>query len=296
MATTPATSSGLVDAHHHLWDVRRRDHPWMDGPWADPLRGAFGLDRLTAEIAGHGVEETVVVQAVSDLDETRELLATAAASDLVAGVVGWVDLTAPDVADTLHEMRDGPGGEFLVGVRHQVEDEPDRHWLTRDDVRSGLRAVGEAGLTYDLLVTPPQLPAATETVARLPEVRFVLDHLAKPVVGELDPWRRRLTDLAAHPNVTAKLSGLTTQADWSSWTPGDLAPWIGHALATFGPDRLMYGSDWPVCTLAATYAQALEAVEVALTALSPDERDRIHETTARSVYRLPRRAGKDATR
>ena len=275
-----------VDAHHHLWDVASRDYPWMDGVWADPLRGRFDVPALAKVVAPHDVTATVVVQAVSDLDETRELLALG--SPLVAGVVGWVDLTAPDVADVLAGLVAGPGR--LVGVRHQVQDEPDPRWLLRDDVVRGLRAVAAAGLAYDLLVKPPQMPAAIEVVRALPEVRFVLDHLGKPdiVGGGQQPWADGITALAAGGNVAAKLSGLVTEADWAAWTPAQLTPYARHALVAFGPDRLMFGSDWPVCTLAASYEQVVAFAESVLAeaGLDPAGRDAVFGGTACHVYRL----------
>ncbi|GIG62175.1 amidohydrolase [Longispora fulva] len=274
---------GRIDAHHHLWDVATRAYPWMDGPWADPLRGRFDPDRLAPLAAAAGVESTIVVQAVSDLAETRELLATAADHPLIAGVVGWLDLTG-DVPGQVADLRAGPGGAALVGIRHQAQDESDPRWLVRDDVLAGLRALD--GLAYDLLVTPTQLPAAAEVAALLPEVTFVLDHVAKPSIasGAWQPWADRLAALAASPNVTCKLSGLVTEAAWAGWKPGDIFRYVDHALDLFGPDRLMFGSDWPVCTLAATYPQVVGLTETALAGLSDDERRLVFARTARRVY------------
>jgi L-fuconolactonase len=280
---------GRVDAHHHLWDVARRAYPWMDGPWADPLRRAFTPDDLGPLAAAHDVEATVVVQAVGDEDETRELLAIAEGSPLIAGVVGWVDLTASDVAERVAALREGPGGDRLVGLRHQVEDEPDPRWLLRPDVVRGLTAVGEAGLVDDLLVKPPQLPAAAEVARRLPGVRFVLDHLAKPDIaaGMWEPWASGLADLAeAGSHVTAKVSGLVTEADHHRWSASQIRPYVEHALACFGPERLMFGSDWPVCLLAADYAAVVELAETLLADLDERERAAAFGTTARRVYGL----------
>jgi L-fuconolactonase len=276
-----------VDAHHHLWDTRARDYPWMDGPWADPLRGSFGLGEFIRASRGHDVGPSVVVQAVTDRDESRELLALAADAPRLAGVVGWVDLTAADVGEQIEALRAGPGGGRLVGIRHQVEDEPDPDWLRRDDVVRGLSEVGAAGLAYDLLVKPPQLPAAIEAVRRRPDVPFVLDHLGKPPIGDdLDDWSVSLATLADQPNVVAKLSGLVTEADWRSWTVDQLRPCLDHALAVFGPRRLMFGSDWPVCTLAATYGEVVGVVDEALAGLSVAEREAVLVTTAVETYGL----------
>jgi L-fuconolactonase len=281
--------TGSVDAHHHLWDLSVRDHDWIDPDRMARIRRDFGPADLAAAVEGTDVRSTVLVQSVPVPAETRELLAVAAAGNLVAGVVGWVDLTAPDVAGRLAGLAAAPGGDRLVGVRHLVQAEPDPRWLCRPDVRRGLAAVAAADLAYDLLVVPQQLPAAVETVRALPQLRFVLDHLAKPPVatGALDPWAGRLRELAAAPNVTAKLSGLVTEATWGGWTVADLRPYAAVAVEAFGADRLMYGSDWPVCLLAATgYRQVLSAAEELTAGLSAAERAAVFGRTARRVYRL----------
>src|SRR4051794_31496296 len=237
-----------VDAHHHLWDLSVRDQPWTEGLLA--LRRSFGIDHLRPSLRRHGVDGTVLVQTVTVPDETPELLEIARTSPEVLGVVGWVDLTGPDVGGELRRLRGLPGGERLVGVRHQVQEEKDPWWLTRPDVVAGLRDVAAAGLVYDLLVTRHQLDAAVEVTGELPNLRFVLDHAGKPDIaaGELDPWRDSVRRLAERPNVACKLSGLVTEAS-PSWTVADLRPFAEHVLACFGPDRVMAGSDWPVCLL-----------------------------------------------
>ncbi|MDN3351891.1 amidohydrolase family protein [Actinomadura sp. DC4] len=263
----------MIDAHHHLWDTAKREYAWMDGPWADPIRGRFDLARYTEAT---GAESSVVVQAVMDEAETAELLAAP-----VAGVVGWTDLTAPDVAGRLAALRAaGP----LVGIRHLVQDEPDPAWLARPPVIRGLAAVGAAGLVYDLLVKPPQAAAALDVVRRLPEVSFVLDHAGKPDIagGMWEPWAGWITDLAALPNVTVKLSGLVTEAA-RDWKPADVLPYARHVLSAFGPSRTMYGSDWPVCTLAASPGQVRALAEEAV---APDDRYEVFGETARRIYQL----------
>jgi L-fuconolactonase len=262
-----------VDAHHHLWDTATREYGWMDGPWADPIRGRFDLARYASAV---GAEASVVVQAVMDESETVELLAAP-----VAGVVGWTDLTAPDVAERLAVLRSaGP----LVGIRHQAQDEPDPGWLTRPDVVRGIEAVGAAGLVYDLLVKSPQAPAALDVARRLPEVSFVLDHAGKPDIagGVWEPWATWIADLAALPNVAVKLSGLVTEAR-PDWKPAEILPYARHVLSAFGPSRTMYGSDWPVCTLAATPGQVTALAEEAL---SPGDRFQVLGETARLIYGL----------
>jgi L-fuconolactonase len=278
----------IVDAHHHFWDPTRASYPWMTDELGS-IRRPFGPDDLRPLLAAHGVDRTVLVQTRSSLDETRELLALADRTDFVAGVVGWVDLTAPDVAAGLLALRDGPGGLWLVGVRHQVHDEPDAGWLLRPDVRRGLEAVGKAGLVYDLLVRPRELPAALEVARTLPDVRFVIDHVAKPRVRDgADPeWAERLAPFSDLPHVRCKLSGLVTEADWTGWRPADLAPFIRRAVAWFGPERVLFGSDWPVCLLAASYGQVLDALDAALADLPAPARAAAMGGNAAALYRLP---------
>ena len=282
--------TGRVDAHHHLWDPGRRAYPWMDESVA-AIRRPFGPDDLDAAAGPQGFGQTIAVQAVSSVEETGELLDVAATSGRVAGVVGWVDLTGPEVADTLAALRARPGGRALVGVRHQVHDEPDPGWLLRDDVGRGLAAVAAAGLAYDLLVRERELPAARAVARRLPELTLVVDHLAKPRIrdGAVEPWAGELAALARQPNVACKVSGLVTEADWEAWTPAQLVPYVRHAAEVFGPDRLLFGSDWPVCLLAAAYGEVVEATVEALdgAGLGPAERDGVLGANARRLYRLP---------
>ncbi|QMU73850.1 amidohydrolase family protein [Streptacidiphilus sp. P02-A3a] len=288
---TPADAAApLVDAHHHLWDLSVRDQDWITGPELAPLRRDFLIDEFERTARAGGVDASVLVQTVCVAAETPELLAVAAAGELVAGVVGWTDLTAPGIADTLAELRQLPGGAALVGLRHQVQGEPDPRWLLRPEVLRGLRQVAAAGLVYDLVLLPEQLPAAIEAAKALPELTFVLDHLAKPPIatGELRPWAERITALAALPNTVCKLSGLVTEADWSGcWSSADLRPYADTVLRAFGPERLMFGSDWPVCTLAADYPQVLDIARELTSALGPDERAAVFGGTAVRTYGLP---------
>jgi L-fuconolactonase len=275
----------IVDAHHHLWDLSVRDQDWITGPAMAPIRRDFTPDDLARETAAAGVDATVLVQTITVPEETPEFLAIAAASDLVAGVVGWTDLTAPDVAGALDRLKEGGP---LVGIRHQVQGEPDPRWLVRPDVLAGLRAVARAGLVYDLVVLPHQLPAAAEAAKEVPELVFVLDHLGKPpiAVGALEPWSGAVRELATLPNTVCKLSGMVTEADWASWTAGQLRPYAETVLGAFGPDRLMFGSDWPVCLLAASYGQVLDTARELIGGLSRDERDAVLGRTASRVYGL----------
>jgi L-fuconolactonase len=281
-----------VDAHHHLWaDPSPADYPWMTDDLA-AIRRPFVPADLAPLLAAARIDRTVLVQTRASVAETVTFLATAAATPLIAGVVGWVDLTSPLVHEDLTGLRALNGGNRLVGIRHQVHDEDDPDWLRRSDVRRGIATVGEAGLAYDLLVRTRELPAALDTVRALPEVRFVIDHLAKPPIDEggaaLDAWEAAFRPFGAEPNVTAKVSGLVTEADWSAWTADDLVGPIRVAIETFGPDRLLFGSDWPVCVLAASYDVVVAAAESGLAAAGLGTADlaKVFGTNAVNVYRL----------
>jgi L-fuconolactonase len=276
-----------VDAHHHFWDPAKAEYPWLTGALA-PIRRAFGPADLEPLLVESRIELTVLVQTRSSVDETRDFLAAAVEHPFIAGVVGWVDLTAPSVADDLAAMRAAPGGDRLVAIRHQVHDEPDAEWLARSDVRRGLRAVRSAGLAYDLLVRPRELPAAVDVAAALPDLRFVLDHAAKPPVAshDVEPWAGQLARLARLPNATCKLSGLVTEADWTSWTATDLRPYVEIVLERFGAERVMFGSDWPVCLLAASYARVVATAKELTSELTATERARVFGATAIETYRL----------
>jgi L-fuconolactonase len=279
----------IVDAHHHLWDPGRRPYPWMTGAYA-PLAEKFGTEELRAVARAAGVSATVAVQASATEEETRDLLAAAHGSGgLIAGVVGWVDLTAPDVPERLAALGAAAGGDRLVGIRHQVQDEPDpAAWLARADVRRGLQAVAAAGLVYDVLIFPPELPAARALAEDIPELPLVLDHAAKPRIAEgaWEPWSSDLGALAEYDHVSAKLSGLVTEAPWDRWRETGIERYAARLVEAFGPDRTMWGSDWPVCTLAAAYADVLALAERVIAGLGPADRAAVLGGTATRVYGL----------
>ena len=277
----------IVDAHHHFWDPGAADYPWLTDELA-VIRRPFGPDDLAPELAATGIGATVLVQTRSSQEETAGFLALAAATPFIRGVVGWVDLTDPAVGDAIGTLRAGSGGERLVAIRHQVHDELDPAWLLRDDVMRGIRAVGAAGLAYDLLVRPRELPAALEITRQMPDVRFVIDHLAKPPIasGEVEPWKERIAAFAGLDHVACKVSGLVTEADWSSWTAADLQPFVDHAIEVFGPERLVFGSDWPVCLLAATYARVVGTAGRMLDGLSDGELAAVMGGNATRIYGL----------
>ena len=277
-----------IDAHQHFWPQPTPElYPWMTDAQA-PLRRSFGPDDLRPLLQARQIDWSVLVQTRSSLEETREFLAIADQTDFVAGVVGWVDLRAPNVGDVLAELKASPTGRWLVGIRHQVHDEADRDWLLRADVQHGLRAVQAAGLAYDLLLKPRELPAALRVARAFPDLRLVIDHIAKPEIarGVLEPWARDMVPFADLPHVSCKLSGMVTEASWQSWTPADLQPYIERVVGWFGEDRLIYGSDWPVSTLAAPYAAVHDALVEVLGNLgvSAEAQAKIFGENARQFY------------
>jgi L-fuconolactonase len=282
---------GAVDAHHHLWNPSDPGQGWLADPALATIRRCFDLqdlhDAVSAGVAGRPVTATVLVQSVARTDESERLLATAADDDLVVAVVGWVDLTT-DVAAQLNWLRAGYGGGLLRGVRHLVQDEPDPRWLLREDVLLGLRALANADLPYDLLVRPPQLPAAVELSRRLPGLRLVLDHAGKPQLtsGDLEGWSRDVIALARSEHVVCKVSGLITEADHQRWSLADIRPAWEVVLDAFGPRRLLFGSDWPVCLLAASWERWAATIAELIAPLSPDEADAVLRSTATATYRL----------
>jgi len=248
-----------IDAHQHFWRYDPREYDWIDESMAC-LRRDFLPDGLKPELERAGFQGCVAVQARQTVEETRWLLELAAAAPFVLGAVGWVDLQSPEVHSQLETFAKNPK---LVGIRHVVQGEPDDRFLLRPEFLRGISMLEEFDLAYDILIYTRHLPVAAEFVRQFPRQRFVLDHLAKPPIksGSSQPWARGIRDLAAFPNVLCKLSGLVTEADWQQWKPEHLAPYIDVAFDCFGPDRLMIGSDWPVCTVAASYARAIDVVK-----------------------------------
>jgi len=273
-----------VDAHQHFWTYDAERYPWI-GAGMERLRADFLPRDLERLLAASGLEASVAVQARQDLDETRWLLELAREHAFVAGVVGWVDLCSPAVEDELARLAGEPK---LRGVRHVVQDEPDDAFLLRPDFQAGIARLARFGLVYDLLIHPRHLVVAAQLVDRFPDQPFVLDHLAKPFIarGELEPWGRHLRALARRPNVHAKLSGLVTEARWTGWSAADFAPYLDLALEAFGPRRLMFGSDWPVCTLAAEYAEVRAIVDDWAAELAPSEHAALFGDNAARFYGL----------
>ena len=277
-----------IDSHQHFWSYSATDYPWIGAGMERLARDYLPVD-LEAPAAAAGIGGTVAVQARQTLEETRWLLELAEQHPLIRGVVGWVDLRSVDVESQLREF---VTREKFVGVRHVVQDEPDPRFLLGEEFIRGLKQLHPCGLTYDLLLYPQQLPAAVELVASLPEQPFVLDHLAKPRIAawtqpsEWHAWRRGIAARANHNNVCCKLSGLVTEAAWRQWRRADFMPYLDVALAAFGPERLMFGSDWPVCLLSGEYAEVAGVVQDGVAQLTAAERAAIWGGTATRFYGL----------
>jgi L-fuconolactonase len=273
-----------IDAHQHFWRYRPETHAWISDAMSQ-LKRDFVPEDLQPLLAAAGFDGCVAVQAQQNVAETEWLLELADQYGFIRGVVGWVDLCAADVDDTLRRLAAHPR---LRGVRHVVQDEADDRFMLWPEFMRGIAALSQFRLTYDLLIYSRQLPAAVELVGRFPQQRFVLDHLAKPEIrgGRLLPWRDGIKALAALPNVSCKLSGMVTEADWRAWKSSDFTAYIDVVLDRFGPQRLMIGSDWPVCTLAGSYSDVIAVVSEYISFLAPSDRDAILGGNAARFYGL----------
>jgi len=279
-----ATPASRVDAHHHVWRLDRGDYGWLT-PSLAAIHRDFSLADLRPLLDRVGIGTTVLVQAAPTVAETEFLLETARASEgLVRGVVGWVDLTAPDAGLTLERLAREP---LLKSIRPMLQDIADPDWILRRDVDAQLCAIGRLGLRFDALVKPPQMPALLQMVERHPELPVVIDHGAKPAIGDRDwePWASRIADLADHPQVACKLSGLVTEAG-PGWSPHALGVYVDHLLQCFSPKRLLWGSDWPVVDLAGGYHRWVRATDQLLARLAEGDRAAILGGNARRFYGL----------
>ncbi len=272
----------MIDSHQHFWQVGRFDYPWMSSDLGVLYRDYLPHD-LAPIIQKNGVNKTVLVQASNSVAESKWLLELAHTNNFIAGVVGWVDLMNPDTQ--LDELCADPK---FKGVRHLVESEPDDDWLVQPAVRAGLKQIAARGLSYDLLVHTRHLKHVPVIAESCPDLALVIDHLAKPPIArnEIKEWSQAFKPLANYPNINCKLSGLVTEANWTSWQTDDLRPYVDIALEHFGVDRLMFGSDYPVCLLAASYERVLESFQEILKSLNDADRDKIFRRNAEKFYRL----------
>jgi len=273
-----------IDAHQHFWLYNPAEYAWIDDSMAALQRDFLPAD-LAPELTSNGFHGSIAVQARQTLEETRWLLELADQSPEILGVVGWVDLRSNEARSQLETLTSNPK---LVGIRHIVQAEPDDRFLLRPDFLRGISLLEEFNLAYDILIYARHLPVAAEFVERFPRQRFVLDHLAKPQIktGEIETWARGIRRLAAFPHVFCKLSGLVTECDWQHWTPEQIVPYLDVAFECFGADRLMIGSDWPVCLLAASYSRALEVVKNYLDRGTEETREAVLGGNAQRFWRL----------
>jgi L-fuconolactonase len=271
-----------IDAHQHFWDLTRFDYAWMP-PEPSILRQNFLPDRLARILTRNRFAGSVVVQATTLLAETHWLLDLADANEFILAVVGWVDLTDPRLGLTLDELQKRPK---FKGVRHPVQDEPDDNWLMRAEVLAGLVELARRGLPYDLLIRPRHLPLVSRIAERAPGLRMVIDHIAKPGIAThtLEPWAQDIAAASKLPQVYCKLSGMITEAAPQSWKAEHLRPYVTHVMQSFGPDRLMFGSDYPVCLLNGSWKEALAAFTQSIGAQPIEVREKLLGGTAQKFY------------
>ena len=273
-----------IDTHQHFWKYSKEQYPWI-GEGMEVL----AQDRLPADLnpvlEANGIEGTVALQARQVVAETEALLTMAEEYDFIRGVVGWVDLRSPDVEAQLERFRDRAK---MVGVRHVVQDEPDDQFVLRDDFMRGIGKLKAYELVYDILIFPHQLPAAIELARRFPDQVFILDHMAKPSIKDrqMSPWENDIRKLASFENVSCKISGMVTEADWHNWTVEDFTPYMDAVLEAFGAERLTIGSDWPVCTLAGQYVSVISIAADLIAQLSDNEQKAIWEGNPKRIYGL----------
>jgi L-fuconolactonase len=273
-----------IDSHQHFWKYNAARDSWITDEMS-ALKRDFLPEDLQEERKANGIDATVAVQADQSEDETFFLLQLAESNPSIAGVVGWVDLCSPQAAARMQYFS---RFEKLRGFRHIAQSEPDDRFLVRDDFLRGIASLRQFGFTYDILIYPRQLPAALELVTRFPEQRFVIDHLAKPRIktGSSAKWTLLMRQIAANPNVYCKLSGLVTEADWHHWKKEDFRPYLDVVFDAFGPDRLMFGSDWPVCLLAGSYQQVVQIIEEYVADCPVETKQKIFGGNAAKFYSL----------
>ena len=277
-----------IDSHHHIWDLKVRPQTWMKGDELKPISRSILMDELEPELEKAKIDFTVIVQTVPTPDETPEFLDLSLTHPKICAVVGWLDLESIDIRPQLEKYLSHPGAKNLVSIRDIAQDKPDPNWFLREDVIKNIHQIAEYGLTFDILTKPLQLAAAVEMVKQSPQNTFVLDHISKPYIAknEMQPWADQISEIASHENVFVKVSGLFTEADWHNWNHQTFAPYLDHILNTFTPARMMFGSDWPVCLLAATYADTINLMEEFVKEFSVSEQESFWANNARRAYKL----------
>ena len=278
-----------IDSHHHLWDLAISPRPWLAGEMLAGISRTFSMKDFCAERASAQIDQSILVQTISEYDEMKEFFAVAAEHESVVGVVAWIDMSSTDCFQQLEKYLDLPGAERLVGIRDGAQGRADAQWLAGDQIAVNARKLAEKDLAFDLLVDPSNLAASTQLVSHCPDTTFVLDHIGKPNIAkgdqsELATWSHSINELAKNKNVSCKISGMVTEADWKAWEEKDFKRYFDVVLNAFGADRIMYGSDWPVCKLAATYEQVAQLAEYLIQDLSPSEKEKFWALNAKKAY------------
>jgi L-fuconolactonase len=278
-----------IDSHHHLWDLSIRPQEWMVGDGMEPVKRNFGADDLRSAIAGTRIEKTILVHATTTLDETFELLALAEIDPTIIGVVGWLQIDSPSAIADCEKYLQATGASYLKGIRDVAQDLPDSNYLAKPQSIATVQQLGKMGLTYDILTKTPELKAAIELVKACPDVQFVLDHISKPYIAkeEIEPWKSLITQLASFDNVSCKISGMVTEAKWNIWKTEDFAPYVDHIIDSFTPQRLMFGSDWPVALLAvSSYSEVVQLAEKLTEKFTETENELFWAKNALSAYKI----------
>jgi L-fuconolactonase len=278
-----------VDSHHHLWDLDIAPRGWLAGDVLAPINRTFSMDDFYAERASAKIDKSILVQTLPDYDEMKEFFNVATNHDSVIGVVAWIDMSKSDCFENLEKYLDLPGANKLVGIRDGAQGRTDTQWLSSDQVVKNVSQLVPEGLTFDLLVDPPHLAASAKLVEQCPDTTFILDHIGKPNIGkgddgELKEWAKLIENLAANQNVFCKVSGMVTEANWQDWKNDDFKRYFDVVLNSFGIDRIMYGSDWPVCKLAASYEQVANLAEYLVADLSESEKEKFWSLNALKAY------------
>ena len=278
-----------IDSHHHLWDLSIRPQDWMTGDTMDSVRRNFDVSDLKNAIAGTGIEKTVLVHATTTYSETYELLEIAQADPTIIAVVGWLQIDSPSAIAECEKYLQAPGGNYLKGIRDVAQDLPDFNYLSKPQSIATVQQLGKMGLSYDILTKTPELKAAIELVRACPNVSFILDHISKPYIArqEIEPWKSLITELASFENVSCKISGMVTEANWNNWKVLDYKPYVDHIIESFTPQRLMFGSDWPVALLSAqSYADVVSLATALTTGFSADENELFWNKNATRKYQI----------
>jgi L-fuconolactonase len=278
-----------IESHHHLWDLSIRPQEWMVGEGMDPVRRNFDTDDLRSAIAGTGIEKTVLVHATTTHEETYELLALAEIDPTIIGVVGWLQIDSPNAIAECEKYLQAPGASYLKGIRDVAQDLPDSNYLAKPQSIATVQQLGKLGLTYDILTKTPELTAAISLVKACPDVQFVLDHISKPYIAknEIEPWKSLITELASFENVSCKISGMVTEARWNNWRSADFVPYVDHIIESFTPQRLMFGSDWPVALLAAqSYSEVVQLAASLTQNFTETEDELFWRENAISAYKI----------